>query len=145
MTDRPARDAFAHLRRVSTRWTDNDVYGHVNNAIYYQFFDSVINSHLIDAGGLDIHRGEVVAFIVRSECDFFAPVAFPADLEIGLAVAKLGISSVTYRLGLFTPGGTTASALGRMVHVFVARATHRPAPIPPALRAALEPLVRDLD
>ena len=145
MSDRPTRDAFPHRSRLSTRWTDNDVYGHVNNAIYYQFFDSVINTHLIDAGGLDIRNGEVVAFIVRSECDYFAPVAFPTELEIGMAVVKLGNSSVTYRLGLFQPDDAEASAVGRMVHVFVARATHRPVPLPPTIRAALEPLVLVVD
>jgi acyl-CoA thioester hydrolase len=145
MSDRPSLDAFPHRRRLSTRWADNDVYGHVNNAIYYQYFDSVINSHLIDVGGLDFRGGEAVAFIVRSECDYFAPVAFPTDLDIGMAVSKLGNSSVTYLLGLFKPGDAIASAVGRMVHVFVASATHRPVPIPPTIRAALEPLVRVVD
>jgi len=110
---------FPHHHPVTTRWTDNDRYGHVNNAIYYQYFDSVINAYLIAEGQLDIHRGDVVGFIVRSECDFFAPVAYPGEVDIGVAVVKLGNSSVTYETGLFKPGEPDVCAVGRMVHVFV--------------------------
>ena len=116
---RPLRDAFAHHQRLTTRWTDNDIYGHVNNAIYYQYFDSVINAYLIAAGGLNIHGGAVVGFIVSSSCDFFAPVAYPAELEVGVAVSKLGRTSVTYHTGLFVSGSADACACGSMVHVFV--------------------------
>lgn len=144
MTDanRPTRAAFGFFRPVSTRWTDNDIYGHVNNAIYYQYFDSVINTWLIEQGELDIHRGDVVGFIVRSECDYYAPVSYPGDVDIGVAVARLGNSSVTYEVGLFKPGEDGPCAVARMVHVFVETATNRPVPIPAPLRAALMRLQR---
>lgn len=142
-TAKPSRTEFPLLRPVSTRWTDNDVYGHVNNAIYYQYFDSVINAYLVERGGLDIRSGAVVGFIVRSECDYFAPVSYPGDVEVGVTVEKLGNTSVTYRLGLFAPGREDVCALARMVHVFVDTASQRPVAIPEALRAALGALVRD--
>lgn len=141
-TSRPTRAAFALVRAISTRWTDNDVYGHVNNAIYYQYFDSVINAYLVERGGLDIRSGAVVGFIVRSECDYYAPVSYPGDVEVGVSVEKLGNSSVTYALGLFASGQSEPCALARMVHVFVNTATHRPVPIPADLRAALQSLAR---
>ncbi|MCK6425310.1 MAG: acyl-CoA thioesterase [Burkholderiaceae bacterium] len=145
MTDAPARPRradFGWLRPISTRWTDNDIYGHVNNAVYYQYFDSVINRYLIEQGGLDIQRGEVVGFIVRSECDYFAPVTYPGDVDIGVAVLRLGRSSVTYETGLFRPGEDAPCAVARMVHVFVEVATNRPQPIPALLREALARLQR---
>lgn len=137
----PTRADFPLRRPVATRWADNDLYGHVNNAVYYQYFDSVINAHMIEAGGLDIQHGREVAFIVRSSCDFLAPVAYPQELELGVAVARLGGSSVQWALGLFVAGREQAVALGRMVHVFVGRDDSRPRPIPARIRAALEPLV----
>lgn len=139
----PDPPAFAYRARVDTRWGDNDVYGHVNNAVYYQYFDSVINAYLIEQGGLDIQRGDTVGFIVRSECDYLAPVAYPGELEVGLAVERLGNSSVTYRLGLFDPRASQPAqpcALARMVHVFVRRADSRPVPLPSRLREALRRL-----
>ena len=136
------RADYPHVGSVSTRWNDNDRYGHVNNAIYYQYFDSVINAYLIAEGQLDIHRGDVVGFIVRSECDFFAPVAYPGEVDIGVAVVKLGNSSVTYETGLFKPGAPDPCAVGRMVHVFVDTTTQRPVAIPASIRAALAQLVR---
>lgn len=144
-TPLPTAADFPHHDRITTRWTDNDRYGHVNNAIYYQYFDSVINAWLIAEGGLDIHGGDVVGFIVRSECDFLAPVAYPGDVDIGVAVVRLGRSSVTYETGLFQPGQPghpQPCAVGRMVHVFVDAATQRPVAIPASIRAALERLVR---
>lgn len=141
-TQRPTLTDFPYRRCISTRWTDNDIYGHVNNAIYYQYFDSVINTYLIDEGRLDIHRGDVVGFIVRSECDYYAPVTYPGDVEIGVAVARLGNSSVTYRVGLFKPGENDACAVARMVHVFVTTADNRPTPMPESIRAALARLLR---
>jgi acyl-CoA thioester hydrolase len=140
-TPRPLRKQFAHHQNINTRWTDNDIYGHVNNAIYYQYFDSVINAYLIDAGGLDIHGGPVVGFIVSSSCDFFAPVAYPAQLEVGVYVVKLGRSSVTYRTGVFVQGQDEACACGAMVHVFVDSLSQRPVDMPPALRTALQRLL----
>lgn len=142
-TQRPGITDFPLRRIISSRWTDNDIYGHVNNAIYYQYFDSVINQHLIESGQLDIHRGEVVGFIVHSECDYFAPVAYPSDIEIGLAVVKLGSSSVTYEAGLFQPGHPSPCAVARLVHVFVDTGTQRPVPIPASIRQALHMLVRE--
>jgi len=132
------RKDFPHFGKVSTRWTDNDIYGHVNNAVYYHYFDSVINDYLISDGGLDIHDGEVVGFIVHSECDYLSAVNYPGDLEVGIATRKVGNSSVTYQVGLFQLGAEQASALGSMVHVFVQQSTGKPVPIPPALRQAME-------
>ncbi|GAB1436093.1 thioesterase family protein [Sphaerotilus sulfidivorans] len=136
------RADYPHVGSVSTRWNDNDRYGHVNNAVYYQYFDSVINEVLIHQGGLDIHRGEVVGFIVRSECDFLAPVAYPGLLEVGVVVRRLGRSSVTYETALLRPGEDQPAAIGRMVHVFVDTATGRPTDIPAPIRAVLERLLR---
>lgn len=136
------RADYPHVGSVSTRWNDNDRYGHVNNAVYYQYFDSVINEVLIHQGGLDIHRGEVVGFIVRSECDFLAPVAYPGLLEVGVVVRRLGRSSVTYETALLRPGEDRPAAIGRMVHVFVDTATGRPTDIPAPIRAVLERLLR---
>lgn len=131
---------YPYRRRIDTRWTDNDVYGHVNNAVYYQFFDSVINELLIREGGLDIHHGRTVGFIVRSECDFLQPVRYPATLEVGVGVERLGRSSVTYAVALFVAGVEQPCARGRMVHVFVDTATSRPVELPPRIREALAPL-----
>lgn len=140
-TLRLLREQFAHHQGISTRWTDNDIYGHVNNALYYQYFDSVINAYLIEEGGLDIHGGPVVGFIVNSSCDFFAPVAYPAQLDVGVSVVKLGRSSVTYRTGIFLQGQDQACACGSMVHVFVDSQSQRPVEMPPVLRAALQRLL----
>lgn len=133
----PRREAFRHFQPITTRWHDNDVYGHVNNVVYYSFFDSAVNRYLIDAGGLDIHQGEVIAYVVSSSCDYLASIAFPEHIEVGVAVSKLGNSSVHYALGIFKAGEQQACATGRFVHVFVERASQRPVPIPQALRAAL--------
>ncbi|MFZ6750632.1 acyl-CoA thioesterase [Undibacterium sp. Ren11W] len=133
----PLRSAYLHFQPITTRWHDNDIYGHVNNVVYYSYFDSAVNAYLIEAGGLDIHQGEVVAFVVSSSCDYFAAIAFPERIEVALRVAKLGNSSVTYELAIFKTGETTACAAGRFVHVFVARESQRPQPIPALLRSAL--------
>jgi acyl-CoA thioester hydrolase len=137
------RHDFSYRQTITTRWTDNDVYGHVNNAVYYQYFDSVINAYLIGQGGLDIHDGAVVGFVVSSSCDFLAPVAYPAALEVGLSVSKLGRSSVTYSTGLFQVEREEACAAGRMVHVFVDAGHRRPVDIPHQLRAALQRISRE--
>jgi len=134
-------DEFPHRCVVPTRWADNDVYGHVNNVEYYAFFDTVINRYLIQAGGLDIHRGPVIGLCVESHCAFHAAVAFPEPVHAGLRVGKLGRTSVRYELGLYREGAEAAAATGWFVHVFVDRAQRRPAPLPEGLRAALEPLV----
>jgi acyl-CoA thioester hydrolase len=135
------RARYPHLVVVPTRWMDNDVYGHVNNVVYYSYFDTVINRWLISVGGLDIAGGEVIGVAAESHCRYRRPVAFPADLTAGLRVGKLGRSSVRYEIGIFAPGEEEAAAQGWFVHVFVDRATRRPAPLPDALRAALERLL----
>ena len=117
---------------------DNDVYGHINNALYYGFFDTAINQYLIAEGGLDILAGEVIAFTLESQCQYLAPLAFPEFLEVGLRVGKLGNSSVRYELAIFKQGDEFAAAAGYFVHVFVARDTQRPVAMPARIRAALE-------
>jgi acyl-CoA thioester hydrolase len=144
MTTRPTRttrDAYRWHVPITTRWMDNDVYGHVNNVVYYAFFDTVINRFLIEVGGLDIHAGAVIGLCVASGCAYHAPVAYPDALEAGLRVAHLGTSSVRYEVGIFREGDTLSSADGHFVHVFVGRADRRPVPIAGPLRSALERLV----
>lgn len=119
---------------------DNDVYGHVNNVVYYSYFDTVINDFLIKQGGLDIHAGPVIGLCVESQCSFKASLAFPETVRAGLRVGKLGTSSVRYEIGLFGEGAEEAAAEGHFVHVFVDRETRRPAPIPDGVRSALERL-----
>ncbi len=136
----PQRADYRHFQPITTRWHDNDVYGHVNNVTYYGFFDTAVNTYLIERGALDIHEGEVVGFVVSSACDYFASVAFPECIEVGLRVGKLGNSSVQYELAVFKAGEEEACAAGRFVHVFVDRASNRPVDIPPALREALQSL-----
>jgi acyl-CoA thioester hydrolase len=137
----PQRSDYRHLQPITTRWHDNDIYGHVNNVTYYSFFDSAVNSYLIERGGLDIHDGDVVGFVVSSSCDYFASIAYPDLIEIGLRVGKLGNSSVQYELAVFKTGEEDACAAGRFVHVFVDRTSNQPVPIPSRLREALEQLV----
>jgi len=135
------RDDYQHFQPITTRWHDNDIYGHVNNVVYYSYFDSAVNTYLIEEGGLDIHTGAVVGFVVSSSCDYFAPIAFPERIEVGLRVGKLGNSSVQYELGVFKQGEAQAYAAGRFVHVFVDRDSNRPVSIPESLRAALARLI----
>lgn len=135
------RDAYRWFCPITTRWHDNDLYGHVNNVTYYSYFDTVANTYLITQGGLDIHHGDVVGFVVNSGCQYFAPVAFPDRLEGGLRVNQLGNSSVEYGLAIFAEAQAQAVAEGHLVHVFVNRTTQRPVPIPEPLRAALQRLL----
>jgi acyl-CoA thioester hydrolase len=132
---------YPHRMTIPTRWHDNDVYGHVNNVEYYSFFDTIINEYLIRAGGLDILRGPVIGLCAESHCAFTAALVFPAPVEAGLRVSKLGTSSVRYDIGLFGGGGDPAAATGWFVHVFVDRETRRPMPIPAPIREALAKLV----
>jgi len=132
---------YPHVRSISTRWKDNDIYGHVNNVEYYSFFDTVINAWLIEQGGLDIHSGETIGVCAESGCRFLAPVAFPESIEAGLRVAKLGNSSVRYEIGLFREDGEPL-AEGWFVHVFVDRENRRPCPIPDPIRASLAKLAQ---
>ena len=137
----PQRTDYPHFQPITTRWHDNDAYGHVNNVTYYSFFDTAVNTYLIQVGGLDIHGGEVVGFVVSSACDYFASIAFPDLIEVGLRVGKLGNSSVQYELAVFKVGEFEAYAAGRFVHVFVERTSNQPVPIPGRLREALERLL----
>lgn len=137
------RGDYRHFQPITTRWHDNDIYGHVNNVTYYSYFDSAVNAYLIAEGGLDIHEGEVVGFVVSSSCDYFASIAFPDVIEVGLRVARLGNSSVQYELAIFRAGEPQACAAGRFVHVFVERSSNRPVTIPATLRRALERLLPD--
>ena len=136
----PSRDAYRWFTPITTRWSDNDIYGHVNNVIYYSYFDSVANRYLIEAGGLDIHTGDTVGLVVNSGCDYFAPVAYPQALEGALRVDRLGNSSVRYGVAVFRAGEDAACAHGHFVHVFVERATNRAVAMPGGLRGALERL-----
>ena len=132
---------YPHRRTITTRWMDNDVYGHVNNVQYYSFFDTVINEYLITEGGLDIRAGDVIGLCAESHCSFHGALAFPDRVEAGLRVAHLGRSSVRYEIALRREGATELAAEGWFVHVFVDRDTRRPAGIPDGVRRALEALV----
>ena len=137
-----SRTDYGHFLSIPTRWMDNDVYGHVNNVVYYSYFDTVINEHLIRDGGLDIHDGSVVGYCVESQCRYLAPLAFPETIDAGLRVAHLGKSSVRYEIALFRQGDEAPAAIGHFIHVFVAREENKPTAIPPAIRACLEQLQR---
>jgi acyl-CoA thioester hydrolase len=149
MSDSPAaparsqpepRSAYKAFRSIGTRWMDNDVYGHVNNVVYYSWFDTAVNAHLIERGALDIHGGDTIGLVIETQCNYFAPLAFPENVEAGLRVARLGGSSVRYEVGLFAAGAPTTAAKGHFVHVYVDRATRRPVALPARLRAVLEEL-----
>jgi len=132
------RDRYPHFLSIQTRWSDNDIYGHVNNVTYYSYFDTVVNCFLIDQGGLDIETDSVIGVAVETMCKFNKPLAYPEVLEAGLRVGKLGNSSVRYEIGIFQESAAEAAAMGHFVHVFVDRATGKTAPIPDAIRSALE-------
>jgi acyl-CoA thioester hydrolase len=135
------RAAFAHFRRMDTRWNDNDVYGHINNVVYYAFFDTAVNAYLIQSGTLDIQNSTVVGLVVETQCQYFKPIAYPDTVHAGIRVAKLGTSSVRYEIGLFRNDDDTAAAQGHFVHVYTDRATNRPVPIPEETRRALNALI----
>jgi acyl-CoA thioester hydrolase len=132
------RARYPHFLTIPTRWMDNDIYGHVNNVVYYSYFDTVINAFLIDPGGLDIHGGSVIGGCAESACRYRAAFAFPESVEAGLRVQHLGRSSVRYEIGLFKAGAEAAAAEGHFVHVFVDRKSMSPVPIPEAIRMALQ-------
>ena len=135
--DRPERAAYPYQTAITTRWNDNDIYGHINNVAYYAFFDSAANRYLIAEGGLDIATSPVIGVVVESKCKYHAPLAYPESITAGVRVDKLGNRSVTYGIAIFGHGDL-AAAHGHFVHVFVDRVTRRPVEIPPALRGALE-------
>jgi acyl-CoA thioester hydrolase len=135
-----ARSAFTHFESITTRWMDNDVYGHVNNVVHYSYFDTAVNRMLIQAGVLNIHDGSVIGLVVHTQCHYFDSIAFPQRVQAGVRVAQLGRSSVRYELALFADDAPLCAARGEFTHVYVDRASRRPVPVPDALRAVLEPL-----
>ncbi len=144
MVNRPealGRGAYRHFTTITTRWSDNDVYGHVNNTIYYQWFDSAVNALLVSAGLLDIAHGDPIGLVVETGCIHFAPLTFPGDVEVGIAIDRLGGSSVTYRLGIFAAGAADPAAQGHFTHVYVDRQSRRPVPLPDEWREKLESLL----
>ena len=144
MNPRPApsrRDAYPHFTTITTRWMDNDAYRHVNNVVYYGFFDTAVNQQLIEAGVLDLDHSPAVGLVVETQCRYFAPVSFPDRVSVGLRVAHLGSSSLRYELAVFRNDEDQASAEGHFVHVYVDRASNRPVPLPAAVRAAVAPLL----
>lgn len=136
----PQRGDYKHFLAIPTRWMDNDIYGHVNNVVYYSYFDTVVNGYLIEAGGLDIHDGKVIGLVVETMCRYFLPLAFPDVIEAGLRVGHLGRSSVRYEIAIFKQDEDAAAAAGHFVHVYVDRMTRRPVPVPELLHAALSRL-----
>ena len=134
------RDHYRAWREIGTRWADNDAYGHVNNTVYYQWFDTAVNGWLIDSGLLDLEQGEPIGLVVETGCRFAAPLSYPQAVDIGLAVERVGNSSVSYRLGVFPKNASEAVAEGRFVHVYVDRENRRPMTLPKAWRDALERL-----
>ncbi|WP_425405733.1 acyl-CoA thioesterase [Hwanghaeella sp.] len=139
--DAPGRDEFPLFRSITTRWMDQDSYGHVNNVQYYSYFDTAVNQHLIEEAGLNPRSTDVVGMVVDTQCSFFHELTFPETVEAGIRVSKLGRSSITYQIGIFRQGEDKPAALGHFVHVYVERATMTPTPIPAHVRAAVEPLV----
>jgi acyl-CoA thioester hydrolase len=136
-----SRAGYPHFLTITTRWMDNDVYGHVNNVVYYSFFDTVVNRYLIEGGFLDLEASGVVGLVVETGCRYAKPIAFPDAVTAGLRVARLGTTSVRYEVGLFRGGDDDAAAEGHFVHVYVDRASRRPTPLPEALRMLLAPLI----
>ena len=139
--NRPApenRHAYRHFQSIPTRWMDNDVYGHVNNVVYYSYFDTVVNQYLIEQHVLNIEASKVIGLVVETQCQYFASITFPDVVHAGLRVAKLGNSSVRYEIGLFRNEERTASAQGYFIHVYVDRATRRAISLPADMRAALK-------
>jgi acyl-CoA thioester hydrolase len=135
------RDRYPHFLTVPTRWMDNDVYGHVNNVLYYSYFDTVVNEYLISTGVLDIERSPVIGLVVETQCRFFKPITFPDVVHAGLRVARLGRSSVRYEIGLFRNEDDTAAAQGHFVHVYVERESRKATALPPEMRSALEEIL----
>ena len=134
------RAGYRAFRTITTRWMDNDQYGHVNNVIYYSWFDTAVNAHLIEHGALDTAAGTTIGLVVETQCHYFAPLSFPQTIDAGIRVAHMGSSSVRYEVGLFAAGAPQTAAKGHFIHVYVDRATQRPVPLPAALKTGLEQL-----
>ena len=140
---RPAprgREAYRWFMTIATRWTDNDAYGHVNNTVYYQWFDTAVNQWLVGQELLDIKAGDPIGLVVETSCSYFGPLSFPGEIEVGIAIERLGTSSVTYRIGVFETGQAEPSAQGYFTHVYVGRDSRRPVPLLQAWRAKLATL-----
>jgi acyl-CoA thioester hydrolase len=135
------RTDYRHFTSITTRWADNDAYGHVNNVVYYSYFDTVVNQYLIGAGTLDIERSPVIGLVVETHCNYFAPLSFPHPVDAGLRVAHIGSTSVHYEIGLFAAGKPLTAAHGHFVHVYVDRATRRSTPLPAPLVQTLQGLL----
>lgn len=138
------RSSYYLFRRIDTRWADNDAYGHVNNVVYYAWFDTAVNAYLIEQGALNIHKGETIGLVVETQCNYFIPVTFPQPVEIGIRVAHVGSASVRYELGVFTTDAAgefvVCAAKGHFVHVYVDKLTRRPAPLSTTFKSVLEKL-----
>ena len=135
------RSAYRAFRLITTRWMDNDVYGHVNNVVYYSWFDTAVNGYLIEQGALDIHQGATIGLVIETQCNYFAPLAFPQAVEAGLRVAHMGTSSVRYEVGIFAEDAPLCAAHGHFIHVYVDKLTRRPvSQLPAALLNVLEKL-----
>lgn len=143
-TPRQTRDDYRHFHTITTRWMDNDVYGHVNNVVYYSYFDTVVNAYLIEQGVLNPEHSDTIGLVIETQCNYFAPLSFPDPVVAGLRVARLGNTSVRYEVGLFRCDAQEAAAQGHFVHVYVDRETRCPVPLPDALRAVLEPLASNI-
>jgi acyl-CoA thioester hydrolase len=137
----PNRADYKVFYPMTTRWSDNDIYGHVNNVVYYSYFDTAANRYLIEEGGMDISDGSIVGYVVNSGCEYHAPITYPESVEAGVRVDRLGNSSVQYGIAIFKAGEQDAAAHGHFVHVFVERAKNKSVPIPQTLRLALEKLL----
>ena len=133
---REGRGAYLHFDTITTRWLDNDAYGHANNVVYYAWFDTAVNRYLIERGGLDVRAGAVIGLVVETGCRYARPLAYPEPVDVGLAVEHVGRSSVRYRLGVFARGSAEAAAEGLFIHVYVGRESRRPVPLPEHWRAA---------
>jgi acyl-CoA thioester hydrolase len=134
------RTAYKAFRTIGTRWMDNDPYGHVNNVVYYSWFDTAVNAHLVEHGALDIQQGATIGLVVETHCNYFSPVAYPQTVEVGLRVAHVSRSSVRYEVGVFVQGEAMSAAKGHFIHVYVDRTGRRPAGIDPKLKSVLEAL-----
>ncbi|HVF36631.1 MAG TPA: thioesterase family protein [Sphingomicrobium sp.] len=137
---RVGRESYRWFLKLATRWADNDTYGHVNNTVYYEWFDTAVNRWLVEAGLLEIERGDPIGLVVETGCSYFGPLSFPGEVEIGLGVERLGSSSVSYRLGVFDAGAKSPSAQGHFVHVYVDRISRRPVALPEIWRTSLNEL-----
>ncbi|MFG1185061.1 acyl-CoA thioesterase [Xanthobacter aminoxidans] len=137
------RQDYPHFREIATRWMDNDVYQHVNNVVYYSFFDTAVGHYLIETGALDVQASPVIGLVVETRCQYFSSLSFPSTVHAGLRVGRLGTTSVRYEIGIFRDADQVAAAQGHFIHVYVDRATNRPVPLPDKLRQVLAPLVVD--